>query len=271
MWGITREKKMKNSDSRFRTFFTVALMATALSLSSCASPKDGVIYEGGVEIYDPLEETNRASFKFNDALDQAIAEPIARGYRAITPEIVRNSVSNFLGNLRSPINLGNQVLQGDIRGAATDLSRFMINTVFGIGGLFDVAKEIGLEHEQEDFGQTLAVWGVDNGAYMVLPFFGPSTFRDTTGLIADSLADPLRLYLFNIEEEGWYYARTAANAVAKREELLDALENLRRNSFDYYAALRSAYLQKRQSLINDENPDEYGAPSIPDYDYDDDF
>jgi len=234
----------------------------ALPLAGCASNKE--LADG--EIYDPMEGMNRAVFDVNDAVDQAIAEPIARGYRAVTPKLARDGVRNFLRNLRSPVNVANQILQGDIQGAAGDITRFAMNTTIGVGGLFDVAADTGLEYEYEDFGQTMAVWGVDHGPYLVLPLMGPSSFRDATGLLVDTVADPVRLYLHNTDQEEWNYARMGVTALDKREELLDALDDLRKNSFDYYAAMRSAYMQKREALVNDDDPDKVAAPSIPDYD-----
>lgn len=252
---------MKNTKNRFLTACCIAILG--LALSGCSHNQ-----ETAGEVYDPLEGVNRAVFDVNDALDQAVAEPIARGYRAVTPGLVREAVRNFLRNLRSPVNVANQILQGDVEGAAADLSRFAMNSSIGIGGLFDVAADTGLEYEYEDFGQTLAVWGMGHGPYLVLPLIGPSSFRDAAGLLVDTYADPVRLYLFNTDQEKWYYARTAATAVDKREELLDVIDDLRSNSFDYYAAMRSAYMQKRDALVMDDDPETLAIPAIPDYEDD---
>ncbi len=259
--GAERPKTMIKYERKQR-FLTICLTAfLCLSMTSCASHT-----QTAGEIYDPFENMNRAAFSVNDALDQALAKPVAKGYKAVFPKLVRNSVRNFLRNLRTPINLANQILQGDIEGAAGDLSRFAMNTSIGIGGLFDIAADTGLEYEYEDFGQTLAVWGVDHGPYLMLPFFGPSSVRDATGLLVDTFADPVRLYLHNTDQEEWYYARVAMTGIDKREALLVALDDLRENSFDYYAAVRSAYMQKREAMVNDDDPDKTTAPSIPDYD-----
>lgn len=254
--------KTGNKTTKRLAKFCMVLLACA-SLTGCAGSK-----QAKYDVYDPFENVNRATFAFNDALDKAVAEPIARGYRAVTPEPVRTGLRNFLRNLRSPVNIGNQVLQGDVQGASSDILRVMINTTFGMGGLIDVAGHAGLEYEREDFGQTMAVWGFEDGAYMVLPLFGPSTVRDATGTLVDTLADPLRLYLHNTDQDEWNYARLGATALSKREELLDVLEDLRKNSFDYYAALRSSYVQRRKALVNDEDPDAVQSPSIPDYEED---
>ncbi|PJB72736.1 MAG: vacJ like lipofamily protein [Alphaproteobacteria bacterium CG_4_9_14_3_um_filter_47_13] len=237
-----------------------------VAVAGCAGNRNMAVQDAEEDIYDPMENMNRTVFNLNDSLDRAIADPLARGYRAITPEFVRNGVRNFLRNLRSPVNLANQVLQGDIEGAAGDVTRFAMNTTIGIGGLFDVAADTGLEYEYEDFGQTLGVWGVDHGPYLVLPVMGPSSLRDSTGLLVDTVADPVRIYLYNTHNEEWYYARSGATALDKREELLDVIDDLRKNSFDYYAAIRSAYMQKRAALVKDDNPDILTGASIPDYD-----
>lgn len=235
-----------------------------LSLAACATAPGQ--QAGTDEVYDPLENVNRATFAFNDTLDQAFMEPVARGYRAVVPKPARTGLRNFLRNLKTPVNAANQLLQGDVEGMAHDITRGLINTTIGIGGLIDVAKDTGLEYEQEDFGQTLAVWGVGNGPYLVLPLFGPSSFRDTAGMVADYYADPLRLYLDNTDQEEWSYVRFGATALDRREELLDVLADLRKNSLDYYATVRSAYIQRRDAQIRDENPDNGGGAAIPDYD-----
>lgn len=238
-----------------------AAMICSLAIAGCATSN---VPE--TEINDPFEDFNRVTFDINNAIDQAVVEPIARGYRYITPEFVRHSVRNALRNLKSPVNIANQILQGDVEGAAGDVTRMMVNTTFGIGGLFDVAESAGIPYEKEDFGQTLGVWGVGHGPYVMIPFFGPSSFRDGTGILVDTFADPLNLYLHNTDQEEWIYARAGAAAVSNREAFLDLIEDLRENSFDYYAAARSAYVQRRAALVNDENPESAMAPAIPDYD-----
>lgn len=240
-----------------RKFFNLAVLAGALCLSACASS------QSTSEINDPLEGMNRATLKFNEGVDKVVLEPVARGYRFVTPKAGRTVVSNFLRNLNSPVIIGNELLQGDLEGAGNATARVIINTLAGFGGILDLAADGGIEHQPEDFGQTLATWGVGDGAYVVLPLLGPSTLRDATGRMVDSYADPLRMYLFNIEEEHLHYTRVAASVVSQREELLEVIDDLRRNSFDYYAALRSAYVQRRQALINDQNSN--GAMEIPDY------
>ena len=245
--------------------FSKTLMAAclALSLGACSTTNTEA---DASDVYDPMEGYNRAVFAFNDAVDTIIFEPIAMGYRFIAPTPVRTGVRNFLRNLKSPMQVVNQTLQGDLSGAGTDVARFAVNSTAGVLGLVDVGAMIGLPYEQEDFGQTLAVWGVGHGPYVVLPVMGPSSFRDATGLLVDSYADPLRLYLYNTHQEEWHYARLGLTAISTREELLDLLDDLQKNSFDYYAAMRSTYMQRRQALVNDEDPELAAGPAIPDFD-----
>lgn len=218
-------------------------------------------------IYDPLEEQNRRVFAFNEAIDDAFINPIVYGYQTVVPEPARKGVGNALQNIRTPTIFMNQVLQGDMEGAGTALLRGVINTIVGIGGIFDVAKYVGLEHEHEDFGQTLAKWGVDHGPYMVVPVVGPSSARDYVGIFVDSYADPLRWYLFNVDKEGIYFGKLGADYLNLRSDLIAILEDLEKSSIDYYAAMRSTYYQRRQALVNDQDPDASGyATDIPDYD-----
>lgn len=251
---------MNNHITKFSKLCLAATMA--LALSACSTTRS----DAEAEIYDPAEGFNRAVFAFNDAVDTVLLEPVARGYRFITPQPVRTGVRNFLRNLKSPMQVVNQTLQGDLSGGANDVGRFVVNSTVGVLGLVDVAAMMGMPYEQEDFGQTLGVWGVGHGAYMVLPIFGPSSVRDATGMMVDSYADPLRLYLYNTHQEEWHYARIGLTAVSTREELLDMLDDLQKNSFDMYASLRSIYAQRRAALVNDQNPERAASPSIPDYD-----
>jgi phospholipid-binding lipoprotein MlaA len=250
----------------FRLFSLSMIVLAGLGLSGCSTIIVSSVSDNNGEIHDPLESINRGTFAVNDALDRAVARPVAKSYRAAVPSGIRIGLHNLLVHLKSPITLANEILQGDVEGVGRVTFRAVVNTFAGFGGLVDVASWEGIEHEPEDFGQTLAVWGLDHGPYLVLPFMGPSSFRDATGRVVDTLGDPLRLYLFNTNQEEWYYARVGVNAVDKREELIEALDDLRRNSFDYYAAMRSAYYQRRQALVNDESFDVMSAPDIPDYD-----
>jgi len=245
--------KSKKAYHFLNVFLVIA--ASALLLSCSAKNAD-------VEIYDPLEKVNRITLKANDIVDKNLLEPIAKGYRGVTPEAGRIVIRNFLRNLNSPVIIGNELLQGDLKGVGNATARFVINTLAGFGGILDLATEGGFEYQPEDFGQTLAKWGLGDGLYIVIPLLGPSSLRDASGMLVDSYADPLSTYLFNIDEEHLHYTRSGVQVVSRREELVDVLNDLRENSFDYYATIRSAYYQRRQALISDS---EVSAASIPDY------
>lgn len=243
-------------------FFNIcAIFLTSMLLTACASHESR---EFG-DVYDPFESSNRAVFAFNEVLDDNVAKPVAKGYRTVLPEPARVGVRNVLQNLSTPVNAGNQLLQGDVEGVATDIGRAIINTTIGIGGLIDVAGYLGLEYEPEDFGQTLGVWGFSEGPYFVIPVLGPSNLRDSTGRVVDAIADPLNIYLMNIEEEEIIYARTGVSLVAQRESLLDVLEELEYGAIDYYAVMRSSYTQYRRSVIRDQDATQ-GSVAIPDFD-----
>lgn len=260
------EKRQNTGIDGFRMAGLALVLLSAIGLSGCTAVGQGLSSAEPGEISDPFEGFNRSTFAVNDAVDQALIRPFTKGYRAVVPKVVRKGLHNFLINIKSPLTFANQLLQGDMEGAGDVLMRTTVNTFAGFGGLMDVAAAEGIAYEPEDFGQTLAVWGMDHGPYLVLPLFGPSSFRDMTGLVVDALADPLRLYLYNTNQEEWYYARVAATGIDKREELLDVLDDLRSNSFDYYAALRSAYYQRRLAMVNDDSPETMAGPAIPDYD-----
>lgn len=241
----------------------LSLLAVAvLGLAGCASSSDDGLNADGS--YDPFEETNRAVFEFNQAVDGAFIHPVAETYNLL-PDEARTGVSNVFRNLRSPVNFTNEVLQGDFDGASNVLVRAIVNTLIGVGGVFDVAGYEGLKYQHEDFGQTLGTWGVEHGAYLVVPVLGPSSTRDYVGFVVDGFMDPLRWYLFNIEEEEIYYGKVAGEYLTLRADLVDVLEDLERSSIDFYAATRSAYYQRRQALQNDLS-DLGSAPAIPDYD-----
>ncbi len=252
----------------FKFFSLTAILAFSVLVSGCATsdaPKEPIVV-GGETIHDPFEGANRTVMSVNEGIDKAVLEPVARGYRYAAPKPVRQGVRNFLHNLKSPVIMGNELLQGDMEGFANATGRLIINTLLGLGGLIDVADMGGIPYEPEDFGQTLAVWGVGNGPYIVIPIIGPSTVRDGTGLAVDAFLDPVNIYLFNHDLEWLVYTRIGVSVIDQREELLDVIDDLRRNSFDYYAAVRSAYYQRRQALVNDMDPSTADSPDIPDYD-----
>ena len=201
------------------------------------------------EIYDPFETVNRAIFSFNNVADRIVLEPIAKGYKKL-PSPLQSGINNFLSNLRAPLVVVNQLLQGQGENAIQSSGRFVVNSTVGVFGLFDVAEKIGLEEKEEDYGQTLATWGIGDGFYIVLPLFGPSNLRDTTGMVLTMMTDPINAYAVS-EGEAWLVPmRTATNAIDQRSQIIDEVNALRDNSVDYYAAVRSSYYQNRKAAIN---------------------
>lgn len=215
---------------------------------------------------DPLEPMNRAVFSFNDTLDTYILRPVAKGYRAVTPEFVRNSISNFFSTLNQPAYLMNALLQGQLKDAGSILGRTGVNLTFGFFGLFDVASEAGIPNPENDFGQTLAKWGWhDGGPFVMLPFWGPSNVRDTIGFGVDVAADPVYWRLHHAKEQALIYGGYALDNLQKREKILDLTDNLKASSTDYYAAMRTMYQQNRQKKINRVLPESENKMS---YDFD---
>jgi phospholipid-binding lipoprotein MlaA len=242
--------------------------ALALGATSCArtsgtgASADAALHAS--EVRDPIEPVNRAVFGFNNFLDMILIEPVAKVYNAVLPRFMRDGIRNFMRNLKSPIIVGNDILQGNAGSAGIATARFIINTTAGVGGLFDVAGREGLAYVPEDFGQTMGVWGAGEGFYLVLPVLGPSNLRDAGGDFADAWADPLRIWSFKTGHDWIYYTRNGVEALDDRARIIKAVDDLRRNSIDYYAAARSAYTQNRRAEIRNEN--ERAAPQIPDYD-----
>ncbi|NWH08437.1 MAG: VacJ family lipoprotein [Alphaproteobacteria bacterium] len=199
---------------------------------------------------DPIEGINRGIFWYNNQVDRFFLKPVAKVYRTVVPEFGRNRVRNFLDNLDSPVIFANDLLQGEFDRGGQTMARFMINTTVGVGGLFDVAEDLGVPQHSEDFGQTLAVWGVGEGPYLMLPFLGPSNPRDLTGRIVDLAFDPLTYVDWEEEDLEWVpYARFGLDAVDSRARAIETLDNLEQTSVDFYAAVRSAYRQRRNDEI----------------------
>ena len=211
---------------------------------------------GATEVWDPIETPNRFVFSINRAVDIIALLPLAVMYRDLVPERAQTSVRNALDNLGEPVTAINEVFQGDPSRAATTVARFLVNSTIGLAGLFDVASSFGLERTKEDAGKTIGMWaGVEpenGGFYLVLPLVGPSNARDGTGMMMDYLVDPFRILTFNLAGnnwDAWQAARYGANVVDYRSRTIFALDDLERNSVDYYAALRSAYTQNRADAI----------------------
>jgi len=211
-----------------------------------------------VEVKDCFEGLNRATFAFNQGLDKVIVEPLARGYRKL-PIPIRTGTSNVLSNLSNLITIPNNILQGDFRSAGLNTARLSVNTTIGIFGIFDVAQQMGLiKNSKEDYGQTLGKWGVGEGCYLVLPILGPSTIRDSFGTIVSILGgDPW--YNVTVKndtqyfKDSDYYVSRGADGINFRSKNIEAFDNLEKNSMDFYASVRSLYLQDRKQKILNSN------------------
>jgi len=227
--------------SLLRTCVPVALLLAGCAHMPGAQDKGKQV--AGDE--DPLEGFNRSIYEFNYVFDSAVLKPVATGYRAVVPEEGREAVTNVLENLYTPVVFFNSVLQGDPQNSFASLWRFMLNTTFGLGGLHDFAAEAGLKDRTTDFGQTLAMWGVEPGAYLVLPIIGPSNLRDATGRVADAFLNP-----FNYAESDWVpYSIWGTTAIDTRSNNMKLIDDIYRSSLDPYSTFRSGYTQKRKSDI----------------------
>jgi phospholipid-binding lipoprotein MlaA len=239
-------------------------LAVLLLLGACATRPDPTDQEAVAEFRqtnDPLEPLNRASFFVNDGIDTLVLRPAAEAYRIIIAPEVREAIRNVLANLRTPVILVNDVLQGETQRAGVTLGRFVINTTVGVGGIFDRARDFGLLGHTEDFGQTLAVWGTPEGPYLFIPVIGPSNPRDLAGAGVDIAANPLTWMTGNETFDAIMITRTALTALDTREGLIEPLDALRQGSLDPYAALRSAYRQRRAAEIR--NPPTSAMPAAP--------
>jgi phospholipid-binding lipoprotein MlaA len=197
--------------------------------------------------HDPIEGFNRKIFWFNDQVDDWVLVPVATGWDKVAPDRVQHSVSNFFSNLRFPIVATNDVLQGKVVDGVGDVGRFVLNSTLGVVGLFDPATGIGLVEHDEDFGQTLAVWGVPPGPYLVLPLLGPSSPRETLGLVVDEAFSVTTFFA-----DWWVLgAARVVDVVNERSRVLDEVHRAKEASFDYYSFLRNAYSQRRTALVND--------------------
>lgn len=220
----------------------VACCVVALSLAGCATNGDP---------RDPLEPMNRAVHGFNETVDRVAMKPLAQGYKAALPGFAQTGVRNFFSNLDDAVVVANDLLQLKIERASQDLMRVAINSGLGLFGILDIASEAGLKKHNEDFGQTLGHWGVGTGPYLVLPFFGPSNFRDTAGLIVDSsYADPV----YSLQDNEAGNSVVVVRAISRRADLLDAKTALDTAALDGYEYSRDFYLERRRALVYDGKP-----------------
>ena len=240
--------QQRQLNSRSRSVIFLASLAIGLAASNLTLAQQG----SG----DPIESVNRAIFDVNLALDSYVLNPAARAYRYVTPSPVRTSVSNVLANLGAPMVAVNDLLQGRPEQASETIGRFMLNTIMGVGGIFDVAGGLGMpEPHSEDFGQTLATYGVPEGPYLMLPVFGPSNPRDLVGDVVAGVVNPVPSSMLV----------TASGTLAARERNLEAVEEFKRTSVDLYAATRTTVRQLRANEIRN------GAPADIDDVYEDDL
>ena len=237
---------------RIKALTLLLVLGQFLVLSSAYSKEKYAVNEC-------FEGASRATFKFNMGLDKALFKPIAKGYRAL-PVPIRMGTNNAVENLRSLLSLSNNLLQGNWEDAGNTAGRFAINSTVGILGVFDPATKMGFEKKsREDFGQTLAIWGSDSGCYFVLPVLGPTTVRDAVGLIGNTFLDPVYQITHNTEvfdrsysEHNYYYYK-GTDSVDFRSKNIESIESLEKNSIDFYASVKSLYLQNRiQKITNEE-------------------
>jgi phospholipid-binding lipoprotein MlaA len=239
---------------------TVGAAALALMAAGCASapdPSDEAAVEAYNEANDPLEPMNRYFFEVNHFLDEILLKPFAGYYHTALPDFAEDAVRNVVRNLHAPTILANDLFQGEFGRAGDTAGRFLVNSTVGVGGLIDVGDSVGMKYHDEDFGQTLGVYGAGEGPYLMLPIMGPSNPRDATGRAVDYLLDPLTWigYIYNV---GYINtARVVAEGLDTRARNLDTLSELQKGSVDFYATIRSLYRQHRNDAIkNGEEPDQ---------------
>ncbi len=254
---------MPQANLRIPKSLSILLLASlVLQVGACAHAPpqgDAEAYAEYKRVNDPLEPMNKAIFAFNMGMDKVLVRPVAKTYLAVVPKPARNGLTNFLANLMEPFTAANDILQGKPGAASRALSRFLVNSTVGIGGLFDPAtRRWGIKRHDEDLGQTFAVWGVPSGPYLMLPFFGPSNFRDTTGFVGEILYDPVGIAIDqanvanigNSDISALSVARISADALDWRARN-DALFEELHETDDPYVLARSAYRQNRRFDISD--------------------
>lgn len=234
-------------------FYAPAAVAQQINYDYDAEEYDAYDDYYEAPIRDPFETMNRGIFKFNEVFDKVLMKPIAKTYVFIVPEFGRDRVHSAVTNLGEPVNMLNGFLQGNPERGFTSLWRFLINSTLGVAGLFDFAgPNLGLVHRQEDFGQTMGVYGWGSGPYIVLPFFGPSSGRDTFGLLVDTFTNPFNY----VQSDEFAIGRVVVTAIDARARNLELIDEIYRTSVDPYATIRSAYAQRRDAQIRNNEPRE---------------
>src|ERR1700745_1123206 len=249
-----------------RLVFSNMLVLLALMLPGCATrpnnSQPGVAEEE--DFNDPLEDTNRAIFDFNQMVDRNVLVPVAKTYRTVLPDVVRDSLRDFLRNLRAPLIFANDALQGEFERAGQTFARFTLNSTLGVGGLIDVAGRWGqLPYHEQDLGVTFGVWGIPEGPYLVVPVLGPSDPRDLVGQTAEGFGDPFnRLVTGNPYTLYWIpFVRGGVSGIDQRSRYIETLADIERTSLDYYATIRSLYRQRRAALIRHEKQENLPPPA----------
>jgi phospholipid-binding lipoprotein MlaA len=234
--------------AQVRRFGLAVCCGVLMLLQACATVPGGA--NVGTDSRDPWERWNRKVYGFNDAVDNAVLKPVATAYQKVVPAIARRGVDNFFGNFSDAWSFVNNLLQGKVENGLRDMFRVTTNTLFGLGGLLDIATEMRLDRQGEDFGQTLGYWGVGSGPYVVLPLFGPSTLRDTSALPLDTYVSPNLV----VNDSAAKVGLTTLGVVNLRANLLGASRMLDDVALDKYNFTRDAYLQRRRNQVFDGNP-----------------
>ncbi|MGB0935245.1 MAG: MlaA family lipoprotein [Alphaproteobacteria bacterium] len=240
---------MKNKYIFIASIFSAALLSFS-PVYSYQAEDVGQTAGHTQDVDDPFEDVNRVIYEINDGVDTILFRPVAELY-GVVPEIFRDRVHSAVLNLGTPLTFVNDILQLNIERAAESLGRFIINSTLGIGGLFDVATEVGIPYHSEDFGQTLAAWGFSGGPYIMLPLLGPSNPRDIFGMVGDSFIDPVNIALYTTDNEDWIWYRTGVELLDRRTNAREFTDQLK-ESLDPYARLRSLYTQSRNFHIRNE-------------------
>ncbi len=247
------------------TILHLVLIALCVTISGCAStPPSATELVAREEANDPLEPMNRSFFKLNNAIDNYAVEPTARAYGKVLPKQVRDGFRNFSRNMGEPVTFANDLLQGEFKRAGVSLGRFTINSTMGFFGFNDAAKEFGLRYHHEDFGQTLAVWGLPEGPYLYFPVVGPMPPRDLIGAVADIFANPL-FWANEPVVDGVLIGNGVVSGVDVRERNLENLDRLEETSVDYYASLRSLYRQRRNYEIRNGEDNYEDLPNLQEF------
>jgi phospholipid-binding lipoprotein MlaA len=242
----------------------LGMVAVLLALAGCATPppaSDPDAVAEFKETNDPLEPTNRVVYAVNQKFDTYVFRPLALTYRTVLPQTVRDHTHNFLDNFGKPVQLADDMLEGKPRHAGNTLMRYLTNSTIGLGGIFDVATGFGYPDHDADGGITFAQWGLPNGPYLYLPFFGPSSPRDAAGTGLDYVMDPFSWVGHDNTDRDLGYAKFGISALDARSRVLDDLDKMTATALDPYATIRSLYRQHRQSQIDDTADDD--TPTIP--------